>query len=319
MTYYFGIDVGATTTRCLVTTAELERVVHVSRPTVQGPTVDAFTAGVDATVEAAFEESGLTPDQIESAGIATFGPLDADAGEISETPNLEWSLQDIPLRRTAASQFPAETPVVMLNDAVAGVVAEHRGGDGDANVVYLTLSSGIGAGVVVDGQLLRGRGGNAAEVGHFTLDPDSSRQCGCGGTGHWEAFASGENIPEYALELHDEEGIDTELPTTREELSAKGIFERDGADPLATAIVDRVGRWNALGVANVANAFAPDRIAVGGSVALNNPDRVLDPIRERVDDNLVVDSPEIHLTEFGDDVVVTGAVLAAIREARTTD
>ena len=319
MTHYFGIDVGATKTRCLVATGELQRVAHVSRPTTQGPTADAFTAGVDAAIEETLAESGVTPDESAGVGIASFGPLDADAGVVAETPNLGSDLRNVPLRETVASYFLGETPVVMLNDAVAGVVAEHREGGDDANVVYLTLSSGVGAGVVVDDQLLRGRDGNAAEVGHFTLDPDSGRRCGCGGTGHWEGFASGENVAAYALELRDEADIDTALPATREELSAEDVFDAAGEDPLATEVVDRVGRWNALGVANVVHAFAPDRVAVGGGVALNNPDRVLDPIRERVGDHLMVDAPEIHLTEFGDDVVVTGAVLAAIRAESATN
>ncbi|WP_232701520.1 ROK family protein [Halobacterium wangiae] len=319
MTYYFGVDVGATTTRCLVTTPELERVAHVSRPTAQGPTADAFTAGIDAVVEETFAVSGVAPGEVAGVGIASFGPLNADAGVVAETPNLDADLRNVPLRETVAGHFPGDTSVAMLNDAVAGAVAEHREGGDDANVVYLTLSSGVGAGVVVDDQLLRGRGGNAAEVGHFTLDPDSQRRCGCGGTGHWEAFASGENIPAYALELRDEEGFETALPTTREELSAAAVFDAAGEDPLATEVVDRVGRWNALGVANLVHAYAPDRVAVGGSVALNNPDDVVEPIRERVGDHLMVDAPAIHLTEFGDDVVVTGAVLAAVRAVRAGD
>jgi len=318
MPYYFGIDVGATNVRCLVTTEHLESVAEVSRPTAQGPTVDAFTAGIDAAIEATLAESGVAPGEIAGVGIAAFGPLDADSGIIAETPNLDADLADVPLRETVAAHFADETPVVLLNDAVAGAVAEHRDGD-DANVVYLTLSSGIGAGVVVDDTVLHGRDGNAAEVGHFVLDPDSDRRCGCGKTGHWEGFASGENIPAYALELREEEVIETALPTTREALTASAIFDAAGDDPLATAVVDRVGRWNALGVVNLVHAFAPDRVAVGGGVALNNPEAVLDPIRECVGDYLMVDAPEIHLTEFGDDVVVTGAVLAAIREASQAD
>ena len=319
MTCYFGIDVGATATRCLVATRTLETVTHVSRPTSQGPTAEAFTARIDATIGAAFEASDVTPDEIAGVGVASFGPLDASAGVVTETPNLDADLRNVPVRETVASHFPEETPVTMLNDAVAGVVAEHREGGDDANVVYLTLSSGVGAGVVVDDQLLRGRAGNAAEVGHFTLDPDSGRRCGCGGTGHWEGFASGENVPDYAREIQDAEDIESSLPTEPGELSAKDVFDAVGEDPLATEVVDRVGRWNALGVANLVHAFAPDRVAVGGGVALNNPDSVLGPIRDRVADRLVVEAPEIHLTEFGDDVVVTGAVLAAVQAEHVTN
>jgi glucokinase len=315
MAHHFGIDVGATKTRCLVTTGELERVAHVSRPTVQGPTVADFTAGIDAAVDAVFADAPVEPGDVSTVGIASFGPIDAERGVISRTPNLDAALRDIPLRETVANQFPGEPAVVHVNDAVAGVVAEHREGGDESNVVYLTLSTGIGAGVVVEDHLLRGRWGNAAEVGHFALDPDSERRCGCGGTGHWEAFASGENIPAYALELAESEDISTALPTTEGALSAADIFDADGSDALATTVLDRVARWNALGVANVVHAFAPDRVAIGGGVALHNSKRVLGGIRERVDEYLIVEAPEIRLTEFGDDVGTIGATLSGIEAA----
>jgi len=203
----------------------------------------------------------------------------------------------------------------VLNDAVAGAVAEHRLNGTDSNVVYLTLSSGVGAGVVVGGSVLRGRGGNAAEVGHLILDPDSDRRCGCGGRGHWEAFTGGENIPAYAQAIAASEQITTDL-SLDETLSAEQLFEHYGADPLATETIDRIGEWNIVGVVNLVHAFAPDRIAVGGTIALQNPTLVLEPIVRTLGGRLTVDRPSIHLTEFGDDIGVLGAAEYAIERGR---
>ena len=308
---FLALDIGATNTRCVIVDDERQILERLTRPTPQETTAGEFADTIGRTVEATLAASTVRSSTIDGAGIASFGPLDTDAGTITTTPNLASGLTDVPVREPVADRLPQETPVAVLNDAVAGVVAEHRLNGTEDNVVYLTLSSGVGAGVVVDGSVLRGRGGNAAEVGHLILDPDSDRQCGCGGRGHWEAFAGGENIPAYARAIAAREEITTELPVD-ETLSAEQLFEHYRADPLATKTIDRVGEWNTIGVANLVHAFAPDRIAVGGTVALQNPTLVLEPIVRTLDSWLTVDGPSIHLTEFGDDIGVLGAAEYAI-------
>jgi glucokinase len=312
--YYLGLDIGATNTRCLLVTEGFDRVAAHSRPTPQGPTVDAFTAGVETVLSETFEMAAVSPAEVAAAGIASFGPLDTATGVIRETPNLDADLRDVPIRETVAGLLGG-VPVALANDAVAGVVAEHHAGDAE-NLAYLTLSSGVGAGVVVDGRVLRGRG-TVAEVGHFTLAPESSLRCGCGATGHWEAFAGGENIPRYAAHLA-REGFDSTLVTDSADatdLTAEQLFAAYGDDELATATVDRVGEWNALGVANVVQAFAPERVAVGGAVALENESLVLEPIRSRLPDHVVGPAPSVARTQFGESVVVRGAIHLAMRRA----
>ncbi len=305
--YYLGVDIGATNIRCGVTTAGRERVATLTRPTPQGPTVGAFTDGVETAVAEALDSARIRPSQVAAAGIASFGPLDTAAGLIRQTANLDSNLRDIPVRRAVESQLPG-VPVRLCNDAVAGVVAEYCA-DPAENLAYVTLSSGIGAGVVVDGHVLRGEDGNAAEVGHLTLDPDSGRPCGCGGDGHWEAFAGGENVPAYAADVAAEEGFDDTLLAG--ECTAATVFDADGDDPLATETIERIGDWNAQGMAALVHAFAPSRVVVGGAVARNNERRVLDPIRNRIDSYLMGPTPEIRLTAFGDEVTLRGALALA--------
>lgn len=308
MSTHLAVDVGATNTRALVADGDLTVRCRVSGKTEQGPTASAFVEGVQRVVREAMADADVAPETVDSVGVASFGPLDVETGRIVKAANVDVDLRDVPLVAGVREVVP-DTPVGLINDAAAGAIAEHRAGAAE-NVVYLTLSSGIGAGVVVDGQLLHGGSGNAAEVGHFTLEPDSDRACGCGSFGHWEAFASGENIPEYAAELRGELDATSSLPE-RSSLTAAAVFDAYGRDPLATAVVDRTTTWNVLGVANTVHAFAPERVAIGGALALNNEGLVVDRIRDRIDDHLMIPKPEIHATTFGERAVIRGALLHA--------
>jgi len=179
-------------------------------------------------------------------------------------------------------------------------------------MVYLTISSGIGAGVAVDGNVLSGWDGNAGEVGHMTVDPHGFMTCGCGLDGHWEGYCSGNNIPKYARELHEETRSRPPLPIEDPDFSAVDVFEAAGEDTFADHVIAQVAHWNAMGVANVIHAYAPLVVSVGGAVALNNPELVLDPIREKLADMVFINVPEVRLTELGDDVVVKGALASAL-------
>jgi|APHM01.1.fsa_nt_gi Transcriptional regulator/sugar kinase len=314
MEQYIALDIGATQIRCVVADADRQFVARRTQQTPQETTAAGFADTVGRVVDTTRAAAGIPASAIEAVCIASFGPLDTTAGTIIMTPNLASDLRDIPVREAVADRVPDSVPVALINDAVAGAIAEHQLGGDEANVVYLTLSSGIGAGVVVDGSVLRGRHGNAAEVGHMSLTPGSNRQCGCGGYGHWEAFASGEQLPRYAREIATDRAVTTELSLAENELSAEQLFDRYGADPLATETIDRVGEWNTLGLANIVHAFAPDRVAIGGSVALYNPTLVFEPISRSLAAHLTVDTPAVHLTEFGADVVTLGAVQHAMTQ-----
>ncbi|MDZ7701582.1 MAG: ROK family protein [Halobacteriales archaeon] len=200
--------------------------------------------------------------------------------------------------------------VYVENDAVAGLVGERAAAEGPAtDLVYLTLSTGIGAGVAVDGHVLRGRAGNAAEVGHLVVEP-GGRTCGCGGAGHWEAYCSGAAIPGLARDLA-EDGVDSSLPIGNEGPPAPDVFAAVGDDPLADRVVGAVQRYNAIGVADLVHAYAPDRIAVGGSVALENPGLVLEPLAAAVDEHTMLAVPTIGPAAHGDDAVLRGALTLA--------
>ncbi|MFB6173356.1 MAG: ROK family protein [Halobacteriales archaeon] len=312
MAYYAGIDLGATNIRAAVTDEEGEIVGLDDRETPQGPTGVQVTEGVLAALRAACGAADVDPDAIAAVGIGSIGPLDLAAGTIEDPANLPDAIDTVPLRDPIA-ELVGSDQVYLHNDTTAGVIGERFHAEPiPDDMIYLTISSGIGAGIAVDGRVLRGWDGNAGEVGHIVVDPAGRRVCGCGHDGHWEAYCSGENIPEYARLLHGEEPVGTDLPLDDPEFAAADVFEHAGEDPLADRVIDRVARWNAIGITNVIHSFAPLVIAIGGAVALRNESLVIDPIRERVEEMVWTALPEIRATSLGEDAVLRGAIASAL-------
>jgi glucokinase len=253
-------------------------------------------------------------------GVGSIGPLDTKKGAIGETPN--FAFKHIPIVAPLEAEFGV--PAQIMNDCNAAVIGEHLYGAGKGldNIFYVTLSTGLGGGAIVDGNSLNGKDGNAPEIGHLTLDPDSELVCGCGCRGHWEAYCSGANIPNFArilLRNRDlEEGlllkmVGGDLGKLTSEMIFEAARKRDGD---AVFIVDEVGKANAVGFANIVNAFDSELITVGGSVALNNPEMVIEPIRRGIDRHLINRRPVIRLTPLGADVVLYGGIAVADRLAR---
>lgn len=311
MARYLGIDLGASNMRAAVTDGNARTLARATRATPQGPDGSAVEAALRELVVDATTEAGIEPAAIEAAAVVSFGPLDLAAGTVDEPANLP-AIDRIRLRGPLATLL-GDAPVYVHNDATAGVIGERFFTDPiPDDVVYLTISSGIGAGVAVDGTVLGGWDGNAGEVGHFVVDPTGRRTCGCGRPGHWEAYCSGENIPAYARDLHTTEAVETDLPLADPGFTAADVFAAAGEDPLADLVIDRIAEWNAIGVTNVVHAYAPLVVALGGAVATRNPALVVEPIEERIEDLVFTGVPEVRLASLGEDAVIRGAVASAI-------
>ncbi|MFB6183440.1 MAG: ROK family protein [Haloarculaceae archaeon] len=312
---YAGIDLGATNVRAVVADEEGTVVGSAKRPTPQGPNGIAVTEAVLSTLRSALANAGVDASAVRAAGIGSVGPLDLAEGTVTDPANLPDTIDRIPLTGPISNLVGTDR-VFLHNDANAGVIGERFYSDRNPDdMVYLTVSSGIGAGVCVDGRVLSGWDGNAGEVGHITVDPNGVMTCGCGHDGHWEAYSSGENVPEYARRLHDEDAVATSLPLEDPDMDAATVFAAaaDG-DDFANHVLEQVTHWNALGVATITQAYAPLVVFVGGAVALNNPERIVEPLRDRIEDMVMVNVPDVQLTTLGDDVVVRGALASAMTD-----
>lgn len=222
---------------------------------------------------------GVTPVGI---GVGSPGPLDAEAGIVIGPPTLHgW--RDVPLRDLLAERLGL--PVRLDNDGHAAVLGEWRfgAGRGLSSFVYITVSTGIGGGIVVDGHLLRGRRGMAAHVGHMIVEAGSDVVCSCGNPGCWEALASGSALDRAgrAAAAREPGGTIARIaagnPVTARHVMAAA---REG-DDTALALVGREGRYLGAGIVSLLHLFSPERVVIGGGLS-NGLDLLADPIRATI-------------------------------------
>jgi len=304
MTRFLGLDVGATTTRAVIGDGDGTVLASRARGT-PGESSEAVAEEIRDLVRAVCAAADVDPVDVVAAGIGSMGPLDRGAGLAVDPPNLD--LHRVPLVEPVEAVLDAD--VYLHNDATAAAIGERFVRDPDLpNLVYLTVSTGIGAGAIVDGEPLVGATGNAVEAGHFALDPDGPTLCGCGGAGHWEGYASGANLPAYARHLAATEGIETGLDMAS--LDAATLYE--STDPLAATVRDRAADWHTQGLATLAHAYDPELVAIGGTVAVQNPTAVVDAVRDRLPTLVTGSRPAVELTALGEDGAARGALACAI-------
>jgi glucokinase len=272
--------------------------------------------GPDAALPRLFElgrravaESGLEWPAIEAVGIGCGGPLDAEGGVLIAPPHLPgW--HDVPVVELARGAF--ERPVTLENDATAAAAGEHRwgAGAGARHMVYLTLSTGVGGGVVIDGSLYRGASGNGGELGHVTVDWRGRVCRGCGRNGCLEAYVSGTSIAERAREA----GLP--FATAEDVVSAA----RDG-DAGAAGLWAETVEALACGLISIVNLFEPELVVLGGGVTRSG-EMLIDPVRDAVRAGAMRPAGEavdVVLSPFGDRVGVVGAAAIVYDRAGLED
>jgi glucokinase len=238
-------------------------------------------------------------------GICAAGPVNSHSGIVINPPNIALSV--IPLTGPISKEFGL--PVRLINDCPAGALGEMYFGDGRGcrDFVYITISTGIGGGVVSDGKILLGRNGNAAEIGHFHVDTRYNAICGCGCAGHWEAYASGRHIPDFFSHWCTENNLGLTGEWTH---SASGIFEAAQTGyPGINNFIDEFARINARGISDVIVAYDPSRIILDGSVIRNNSDLLLPHFNKYIDRFLPL--PEIRISLLNGLAPLLGASVIA--------
>ncbi|MBI4009620.1 MAG: ROK family protein [Candidatus Aenigmarchaeota archaeon] len=249
-------------------------------------------------------------------GIGSIGLLDLKKGELSNPVHIPF--KNIPIVKQLKGVF--DVPTYLVNDCDAGVIGEKSFGLGkkEENLAYLTISTGIGCGVVLNGKLILGKDGNATEVGHLTIDLNSKLKCGCGGYGHWEAYCSGRTIPNFVRLLGKN---DTRLKNSLilklcngniANLTSEKFFEAVKLkDELSLEILEKIGEVNAIGISNINAAYDVSLITIGGSVALKNENFILNPIIKNLSKHSLNRIPKVAITQLGEDVVLYGALAVA--------
>ncbi|MCD6420839.1 MAG: ROK family protein [Thaumarchaeota archaeon] len=307
-----GIDLGATNVRAAIGSLGSGIIKKVKRRTIRESDRNAVVRQLEELVR---EVAGENLKKVQAIGIGSIGPIDLKKGVILNPPNAPF--RDVPIVKALSETFGA--PVYLLNDCNTAVLGEKVFGIGrnSENIFYLTLSSGIGGGAIVDGNLLMGKDGNAVEIGHISVSYEFELVCTCGSMGHWEAYCSGRNIPNFVkafIEKHSEEFENSvvERLVSENKLTPESLFDlAKKGDRRALRIVEEIGKINAVGFADINNLYDPELITVGGAIALNNWELILDSVLKHIKEYTVNRVPRIEITPLGDDVVLYGAIALA--------
>ena len=301
-----AVDVGGTHLRAAL--YEPENTKPISHERVETLSNEP---GVYERLVAVMESVWSKDGKVDAIGIASPGPLDPHTGYILKTPNIkEWV--NFPLGPNLSKHF--NVPALLDNDANLAALGEWKfgAGQGHHDVLYLTISTGVGGGVIADDHLLQGFHGLATELGHTIVDPDGPL-CSCGFAGHLEAYASGPAIVKYVIE-ELEAGAKSELKADAS-LSARVVADAAiHGDALAISAYRRAGEYLGIGVANFLHSFDPSIVIFGGGVSQVGP-LLFDPfhasLKKRVFHPRYLENLKIEMAALGDDAGLLGALALA--------
>jgi glucokinase len=285
--YYVGIDIGGTNVRAVICDEE-KILIKVSSKTIKKGPPESLATQITHMIERGMKELDIKIDQIGGIGTSSAGPF--VGGESLSTPNIcgvdnDWTI--IPYLQELRKHFGSDKKYEIANDCVSAVKAESMFGAGRnyKNCVYITISTGVGTGIIADGHLIEGKGKNAGHFGHIIVQKDGIK-CGCGQYGCVETIISGKNIERRAKEA----GLNK---ANSPNFSAKEVFDlyREN-NAIAKTIIEETIQYLGILLINVINATDTELLIIGGSVFLNNQD-ILQPAVEE----FIVEHSMVTLSE----------------------
>ncbi|MGC8488282.1 MAG: ROK family protein [Clostridia bacterium] len=306
MPLYYAVDIGGTKVEVAVGNEAGELI---DKRRVETPKLGEGEAVMDALADLLTSLS--SPGDIAGVGIACPGPLDAPHGRVLNPSNLlGWHYLDL---TEGLSRRLHGLPCYIENDATAAGIGEWRwgAGRGTRTMVYVTVSTGIGSGIIAEGRILRGAGDNAGELGHVVVDPEG-QPCHCGNRGCLETKASGTAIGRSGEARRKESPV---LDAVAGQVTAVDVFRAvDAGDPVAVQVVDGATHWLAWAFGTLTNLFNPERIVVGGGVS-ERGEALLEPVRKKMHAFAMPDllsAVEVVEAKLGPDVGVMGALAVAL-------
>ena len=311
---YLGIDVGGTNIAVGVVNENKEIVAKTSNKSPVPCTMDEFCDTMALTARQAMEKAGITLDDIPWVGIGCPGTVNRGTGIIEFTNNLHFS--NWPLVKMMEERMGGKK-VIIENDANAAAYGEYKAGalKGAQNAVAITLGTGIGSGIIIDGNIYAGNNYAAGEMGHMVIVYDG-RQCNCGRKGCWERYASATGLIITTKEYmeKDKNSVMWELCDGYiNKASGRTAFDamRKG-DATGKAVVDEYINYLSCGLVNVINTFQPDILCIGGGIS-NERETLLAPVRAYIDNEQYAMNAKLKTkvcrAELGNDAGIIGAAL----------
>ena len=319
--YYLGIDLGGTNIAVGVVDDSYKIIKKKSTPTMANRDGKLIIKDMAAVCKAVIEECGLTVDDIEYAGIATPGTANSDTGVVEYANNLpfvKFPIADL------LKEYLGVKKVYIENDANAAAKAEAIAGaaKGAKYSVMITLGTGLGGGIVLDGKVYSGFNHAGAELGHIVIEKDG-KQCTCGRKGCWETYSSATGLTnmtkEHILKAREEgrktileDLINGDLNNTNARVAFAAMKQ---GDEVGKEIVDKYISYLACGIANVINIFQPNVLSIGGGVC-NEKDYLLVPLKKAVFSETYTkegsEQCEIKIAEMGNDAGIVGAAVLGL-------
>ena len=310
-----SIDLGGTKIIAAIISDKGQVMAKEYYPTLANEGSQPVISRILSAIDNLLSQSNMDSSQLDSISIAAAGAINFEAGLVTASPNLPgWN--DVPLRDIVNERYRVNT--CLINDASAAALGEHHFGVGKGvnNLVLLTVGTGIGGGIIINGKLYSGPCGSAGEVGHMTIDVNGPR-CNCGNIGCWELLASGTAMAKEAIKRikQGKKSSLTKLVGGQiENITAETVsLAAQGGDSLALEVILKAATYLGVGMVNLVNIFNPEMIIVGGGVAQMG-DLLLEPARQVVKERafrLSAQAVRIVPAQLGDDAGVLGAAVFA--------
>lgn len=305
MEYVIAVDLGATNIRTALVTSAGKIVERKEQRTKVAQGYKVVIHQIKELIWDMIKKARVDLQQIRGIGVGSPGPLNTKTGVIIDTPNLGW--KNVGLKDAIEDEF--RLPTYVDNDGNLAALGEKWLGAGKEveNLVCLTLGSGIGGGIISQGEIFHGSNDAAGELGHIIVEPEGLK-CGCGNYGCMEAYAAGPSMVKRTI-LAIKEGRKTQLGTA-DEISPALIYQAAlQKDELASQIIKDTGRYLGIGIVSIVNVLNPELIIIGGRVSQMG-EMLLNYIKEEVTKRaylLPAKNISIVLAQLGDDAGIIGA------------
>ena len=312
MAYYIGVDIGGTNIACGIVNENCEIIARSKVKTNAPRPYSEILDDIKKAVRLACEEAGIAPSDAECIGIGCPGTCNQESGAVEYSNNL--GFVNVPLRTDMESEFGIK--VYLDNDANAAAFGEFAAGSakGSRNAVVITLGTGVGSGIIIDGRIYSGSNFAGGEIGHTVIVADG-RPCTCGRRGCFEAYSSATGLVNMTREAAEAnpDSLVAKLIEQDGKVSARTAYNAmKQGDKTGLEITEQYVKYLACGIANTINIFQPDILCIGGGVC-NEGDTLLVPLKKAVAEQVYsknsAKNTEIEICSLGNDAGIIGAAM----------
>jgi len=314
-----AVDLGGTKIATAIITGSGQIIAGEQCPTLADEGAQSVIDRLLSAIDQMLKRNDVNASRLDGIGIACAGGIDSERGiVVTPSPNLPgWT--DMPLGDIVRERFKIDT--FLVNDASAAALGEQQFGAGRGvdNLVLVTVGTGIGGGIITNGELYLGACGSAGEIGHMTIDA-SGPGCGCGNTGCLEMLASGTAIAREAIRRisgGEKTSLAGDMKGSIEEITARDVeAAARGGDALALDVISTGATWLGIGIVNLVNIFNPQMVVIGGGMAKWGG-LLIDPVKRIVKERafpISAQAVSIVTTELGGEAGLYGAASFALSQ-----